>query len=67
MGVDPGLVATGFGVLEMGAGGVAVRDAGVISTTTGQPLEVRLNALYRAVHRHSTILPSRLRQCRGPS
>jgi crossover junction endodeoxyribonuclease RuvC len=51
MGVDPGLVATGFGVLEMGAGGVGVRDAGVISTTTGQPLEVRLNALYRAVHR----------------
>ena len=44
MGVDPGLVATGFGVLEAGAGGVAVRDAGVISTTAGQPLEVRLNA-----------------------
>jgi crossover junction endodeoxyribonuclease RuvC len=51
MGVDPGLVATGFGVLEAGAGGVAVRDAGVISTTAGQPLEVRLNALHRAIHR----------------
>ena len=51
MGVDPGLVATGFGVLEAGAGGVTVCDAGVISTTTGQPLEVRLNALHRAVHR----------------
>jgi crossover junction endodeoxyribonuclease RuvC len=51
MGVDPGLVATGFGVLEAGAGGVAVRDAGVISTTTGQPLEARLNALHRAIHR----------------
>jgi len=51
MGVDPGLVATGFGVLEVGAGGVAVRDAGVISTTTGEPLEARLNALHRAVHR----------------
>ena len=51
MGVDPGLVATGFGVLETGAGGVAVRDAGVISTTAGQPLEARLNALHRAIHR----------------
>ena len=51
MGVDPGLVATGFGVLEAGAGGVTVRDAGVISTTTGQPLEARLNALHQAVHR----------------
>jgi len=51
MGVDPGLVATGFGVLEAGADGVTVRDAGVISTTTGQPLEARPNALHRAVHR----------------
>jgi crossover junction endodeoxyribonuclease RuvC len=51
MGVDPGLVATGFGVLEVGPGGVTVLDAGVISTTTGQPLEARLNALHRAVHR----------------
>src|SRR5580765_4670276 len=51
MGVDPGLVATGFGVLEAGPDGVTVRDAGVISTTTGQPLEARLNALHRAVHR----------------
>ncbi|MGH7414599.1 MAG: crossover junction endodeoxyribonuclease RuvC, partial [Candidatus Rokuibacteriota bacterium] len=51
MGVDPGLVATGFGVLEVGPGGVAVRDAGVISTPAGQPLEARLNALHRAVYR----------------
>jgi crossover junction endodeoxyribonuclease RuvC len=51
MGVDPGLVATGFGVLEVGPGGVTVCDAGVISTTPGQPLEARLNALHRAVHR----------------
>jgi crossover junction endodeoxyribonuclease RuvC len=50
MGIDPGLVATGFAVLEVGAGGVIVCDAGVISTITGQPLEARLNALHRAVH-----------------
>jgi crossover junction endodeoxyribonuclease RuvC len=51
MGVDPGLVATGFGVLEAGPGGVVVRDAGVIATAAGQPLEARLNALHRAVQR----------------
>jgi crossover junction endodeoxyribonuclease RuvC len=51
MGVDPGLVATGYGVVEAGPGGVAVVDAGVISTAAGQSLEARLNALHRAVHR----------------
>jgi crossover junction endodeoxyribonuclease RuvC len=51
MGVDPGLTATGFGVLEAGPGGVAVVDAGVISTSAGQALEARLNALHGAVHR----------------
>jgi crossover junction endodeoxyribonuclease RuvC len=51
MGVDPGLVATGFGVLEAGADAVTVLDAGVITTASTQPLEARLNALYRAVLR----------------
>ena len=51
MGVDPGLTATGFGVLEARPGEVAVVDAGVISTSVGQTLEARLNALYAAVHR----------------
>ena len=49
MGVDPGLISTGFGVLEGVSAGVAVLDAGVIGTRTGEPLEARLNALYRAV------------------
>ena len=51
MGVDPGIMATGFGVLEARAGGVGVVDAGVINTSPGQALEARLNALYGAVHR----------------
>ncbi len=46
MGVDPGIMATGFGVLEARAGGVGVVDAGVINTSPGQALEARLNALY---------------------
>jgi crossover junction endodeoxyribonuclease RuvC len=51
VGIDPGLAATGFGVLECGPGRVEVRDAGVIATAPGQPLEARLNALYGAVRR----------------
>jgi crossover junction endodeoxyribonuclease RuvC len=51
MGVDPGLMATGFAVLEARPGEVAVADAGVISTSAGQALEARLNALHAAVHR----------------
>ena len=49
MGVDPGLVATGFGVLEARPGAVTVLDAGVITTVSTQPLEARLDAIYRAV------------------
>jgi crossover junction endodeoxyribonuclease RuvC len=51
MGVDPGLVDTGFGVLEARAGALAVVDAGVVSSTAGQPLEARLNAIHAAVRR----------------
>ena len=51
MGVDPGLVDTGFGVLEARPGGLAVVDAGVVSSAAGQPLEARLNAIHGAVRR----------------
>jgi len=51
VGVDPGVTATGFGVLEMQSGGVTVVDAGVISTSATQVLEARLNAIHRAIHR----------------
>jgi len=50
MGLDPGLVATGFGVLEARPGAVTVVDSGVITTASTQPLEARLNAIYRSVH-----------------
>ena len=49
MGVDPGLVDTGFGVLEAGPGGVAVAGVGVVSSAAGQPLESRLDAIHRAM------------------
>src|SRR5437764_13835446 len=49
MGVDPGLVDTGFGILEAGPGAVTVVDAGVVSTASNLPLEARLNAIHRAM------------------
>jgi len=51
MGVDPGLVDTGFGVLEADGSGFTVIDAGVVSTVAAHPLEARLNAIHAAVHR----------------
>jgi crossover junction endodeoxyribonuclease RuvC len=50
MGVDPGLVATGYGVLEATARGALVAGVGVIATDAGQSLETRLDAIHRAVH-----------------
>jgi crossover junction endodeoxyribonuclease RuvC len=48
--VDPGLVATGYGVLERAGAGSAVLAAGVISTTTEQAFEARLRLIYDGVH-----------------
>jgi crossover junction endodeoxyribonuclease RuvC len=50
MGVDPGIMATGFAVLAARPGGVAVVDTGVISTSPAQSLEARLDAIYAAVY-----------------
>jgi crossover junction endodeoxyribonuclease RuvC len=50
MGVDPGLSATGFGVLECSAGRVGVRAAGVVHAAAGLPLDARLQTIYAAVH-----------------
>jgi len=51
MGVDPGLTATGFGVLETGPRGVSVVEVGVVNTAAGESLEGRLHAIHRAVYR----------------
>jgi crossover junction endodeoxyribonuclease RuvC len=50
LGIDPGVMATGFGVVSAGPDGVAVLASGVISTSPVQSLEARLDALYRGVH-----------------
>jgi len=51
LGIDPGLAATGYGLIGPGPDGVAVMDTGVIQTTPDQPLDVRIALTYDGVHR----------------
>jgi crossover junction endodeoxyribonuclease RuvC len=45
LGIDPGTASTGFGVVESRPGGMRAVTAGVISTSSGEPLERRLAAI----------------------
>lgn len=49
LGVDPGLVGTGFAVLEAGPDRIAVLEAGVIETRPGRPLDERVQAIYTGI------------------
>ncbi len=49
VGIDPGLAETGYGVLEAGPAGLALLDAGVITTSKTTSLEGRLLILHEAV------------------
>jgi len=49
LGIDPGLVATGYGLLERAGAGFAVLGVGVITTTTSQSFETRLRIVYDGV------------------
>lgn len=49
LGVDPGLVATGWAVLAPADGALAVVDTGVITTDAALPLAARVGAVYDGV------------------
>jgi len=54
LGIDPGLNVTGYGVIDgagqNGAGqNVAIVEAGVVRSTKGKTLELRLNQIYSGV------------------
>ncbi len=49
LGIDPGLVGTGYGVIEPVAGALTVVDAGVIVTNASLPLEDRIALIYEGV------------------
>jgi crossover junction endodeoxyribonuclease RuvC len=49
LGVDPGLSATGYAVLDAGDGRLRIRDLGCARTTSRQPIEARVRAIYDEV------------------
>ena len=49
LGIDPGLVTTGYGVIHAEGNACKLLEAGVISTEHAQPLEVRLLRIYTEV------------------
>ncbi len=49
LGIDPGLVETGFGLLAPGLRGLDVLDTGVIVTSKSLALEARLQLVYDGV------------------
>ena len=51
LGIDPGLVVSGYGVLEQREGGIRLLEAGTIDTGNVQdPLPVRLRRLHEELH-----------------
>lgn len=49
LGIDPGSVKTGYGVIEERAGKLTLIDAGTISTRANDPLEARLFKIHQAL------------------
>lgn len=49
VGVDPGLIGTGYAVLEAGPGRIRLVEAGVIETRPGWPLDERVQAIYTGI------------------
>ena len=58
LGIDPGLVATGYGFIGPGPQGVAVLSTGVIATDSDLPLEARLENVYAGIDKVlDTLMP----------
>jgi crossover junction endodeoxyribonuclease RuvC len=49
LGIDPGTAITGYGLVREDDGGLALVACGAITTAAGQPLSVRLQAIYRGL------------------
>src|SRR5947209_4584888 len=51
VGVEPGMVGTGYGRIESVPGGVDVLGSGVISTSADLPLDARIHLIYDGIRR----------------
>ena len=47
LGVDPSLTCTGYGLIDVGGTQIAVCEAGVIRTSPGLPLAIRIRDIYQ--------------------
>ena len=54
LGIDPGIAITGYGVVEEIGGDLRALAFGVIRTPAGQPLPLRLRAIYQGVRELAT-------------
>jgi len=46
LGIDPGLAITGYGVIDVQAGGIKLKEAGIIRTSYREKLQDRLIKIY---------------------
>ena len=49
LGIDPGTAITGYGLVRENDDGLALLDCGAITTPAGQPLAIRLQAIYQGL------------------
>ena len=49
LGVDPGLINTGYGVLDVAGHTMSVIEGGVVKTASKDPLEERLHTIYQSI------------------
>ena len=50
LGIDPGLVNTGWGVIEVERNALSFVAAGVVTTDSKLPIEQRLSRIYQSIH-----------------
>lgn len=50
LGVDPGLQRTGYGIIDAGPGGIKMVEAGVIQTSPGDGISLRVLDIYRNIN-----------------
>ena len=62
MGVDPGLIDTGYGIIDILGNKIRLVEAGLVRTTKGASLESRLKEIYKGIasvieeHRPSAVV-----------
>ena len=49
MGVDPGLIDTGYGIIDVSGNKIFLVEAGLVRTTKDTPLESRLKEIYEGI------------------